>query len=125
MKPVSWAKAMGECRCPQCRQGNMFIYPARQLHKATRMHQTCPHCGLKFEVEPGFFWGAMYFSYAFGVAISVIFGVLAYWLFDDPEIWVYMVVIFTPLFLLSPLSMRYSRVLMLYLFGEIEFEEKA
>ncbi|MBA4303437.1 MAG: DUF983 domain-containing protein [Sphingobacteriaceae bacterium] len=89
------------------------------------MHQTCPHCGLKFEVEPGFFWGAMYFSYAFGVAISVIFGVLAYWLFDDPEIWVYMVVIFTPLFLLSPLSMRYSRVLMLYLFGEIEFEEKA
>lgn len=125
MKPVSWAKAMGECRCPQCRQGNMFMNPAWQLHKATRMHETCPHCGLKFEVEPGFFWGAMYFSYAFGVAISVIFGILAYWLFDNPEIWVYMVVIFTPLFLLSPLSMRYSRVLMLYLFGEIEFEEQS
>lgn len=125
MKPVGWAKSISECRCPQCREGHMFAYPAWQLHRATRMHETCPHCGFKFEVEPGFFWGAMYFSYAFGVAISVIFGVLAWWFFGDPEIWVYMVVIFTPLFLLSPLSMRYSRVLMLYLFGEVSYQNKA
>jgi hypothetical protein len=32
-----------------------------------------------------------------------------------------MVVIFTPLLLLSPLSMRYSRVLMLYFFGEVSY----
>lgn len=121
MKPVSWAKALTECRCPQCREGMMFMHPGWQLHKATRMHETCPHCGLKFEIEPGFFWGAMYFSYAFGVALSVIFGVLAWWFFEDPAIWVYMVMIFTPLLLLSPLSMRYSRVLMLYLFGEISY----
>ena len=101
----------------------MFMHPGWQLHKATRMHETCPHCGLKFEIEPGFFWGAMYFSYAFGVALSVIFGVLAWWLFEDPAIWVYMVMIFTPLLLLSPLSMRYSRVLMLYLFGEISYRK--
>jgi uncharacterized protein (DUF983 family) len=103
----------------------MFSHPAWQLHKATRMHETCPQCGLKFEVEPGFFWGAMYFSYAFGVAISVIFGVLAWWVFDDPAIWVYMTVIFTPLLLLSPLSMRYSRVLMLYLFGEVSYKAQS
>ena len=63
----------------------------------------------------------MYFSYAFGVAISVIFGVLANYIFNDPAIWVYMVMIFTPLLLLSPLSMRYSRVLMLYFFGEVSY----
>lgn len=125
MKPVSWGKALVECRCPQCREAMMFVHPGWKLHKATQMHETCPHCGLKFEIEPGFFWGAMYFSYAFGVAISVIFGVLAWWLFDDPAIWVYMVVIFTPLFLVSPLSMRYSRVLMLYLFGEVSYNQKA
>jgi hypothetical protein len=55
------------------------------------------------------------------VAISVIFGVLANYIFNDPEIWVYMVMIFTPLLLLSPLSMRYSRVLMLYFFGEVSY----
>ncbi|MEY4912742.1 MAG: hypothetical protein RL025_569, partial [Bacteroidota bacterium] len=42
------------------------------------MHQDCPHCGFHFEIEPGFFWGAMYISYAFSVAVSVTFGFLAY-----------------------------------------------
>lgn len=100
----------------------MFKHPAWQLHKATAMNETCPHCGFKFEIEPGFFWGAMYISYAFGVAISVAFGILAFYWFNDPDLWVYMVVIFTPLLLLSPLSMRYSRVLMLYLFGEVSYK---
>ncbi|MDP2187199.1 MAG: DUF983 domain-containing protein [Sphingobacteriaceae bacterium] len=121
MAKVPLKTALAECRCPQCRTGAMFKYPALHLHKATAMHETCPHCGFKFEIEPGFFWGAMYISYAFGVAISVIFGVLANYLFNDPEIWVYMVMIFTPLLLVSPLSMRYSRVLMLYFFGEVSY----
>lgn len=121
MANVPLKTALAECRCPQCRTGYMFKYPALNLPKSTAMHETCTHCGFKFEIEPGFFWGAMYFSYAFGVMISVIFGLLANYLFNDPEIWVYMVVIFTPLLLLSPLSMRYSRVLMLYFFGEVSY----
>jgi len=121
MAHVPLATALAECRCPQCRTGHMFKYPALNLLKATAMHETCSHCGLKFEIEPGFFWGAMYFSYAFSVMLSVAFGMLAFYVFNDPEIWVYMVVIFTPLLLFSPLSMRYSRVLMLYLFGEVSY----
>lgn len=65
MKPVSWAKALSECRCPQCREGMMFMHPGWQLHKATRMHETCPHCGLKFEIEPGFFLGSHVFQLCF------------------------------------------------------------
>lgn len=121
--PASLAQSILTCRCPNCRTGPMFKYPASQLHKATAMHETCPHCGFRFEIEPGFFWGAMYFSYAFGVGLSVVFGMLAFYLFNDPAIWVYMVTIFTPLLLFSPLSMRYSRVLMLYLFGEVSYQE--
>ncbi|MBU6274968.1 MAG: DUF983 domain-containing protein, partial [Bacteroidetes bacterium] len=52
------------------------------------MHDDCPHCGFHFEIEPGFFWGAMYISYAFSVAVSVIFGVATYVVFDDPALWV-------------------------------------
>jgi hypothetical protein len=54
----------------------MFKYPASDLRRATQMHQDCPHCGFHFEIEPGFFWGAMYISYAFSVAVSVTFGFL-------------------------------------------------
>lgn len=85
------------------------------------MHKDCAVCGLHFEVEPGFFWGAMYISYAFGVAISVVAGVITSVVLKDPEIWVYIAAVITPLILLSPQSMRYSRVLMLYLFGGISF----
>lgn len=35
-----------------------------------RMHRTCPSCGLAFEREPGYFLGAMYFSYALAVAAA-------------------------------------------------------
>jgi len=89
--------------------------------KAYEMNQDCPVCGLHFEIEPGFYWGAMYISYAFGVAISVIAGVLTFIIGQDPELWVYMLAVVTPLILLSPQSMRYSRVFMLYLFGGISF----
>jgi hypothetical protein len=27
------------------------------------MHATCPHCGLRFEREPGFFLGSIYINY--------------------------------------------------------------
>jgi len=33
------------------------------------MNSACPSCGLRFEREPGYFTGAMYFSYAFAVPI--------------------------------------------------------
>lgn len=28
------------------------------------MHEDCPSCGQKYEIEPGFYWGAMYIGYA-------------------------------------------------------------
>lgn len=99
----------------------MFKYKVWNWFRAYDMHEDCAVCGLHFEVEPGFFWGAMYISYAFGVAISVVAGVITSVVLDDPELWVYIVAVITPLILLSPQSMRYSRVLMLYLFGGISF----
>ncbi len=33
------------------------------------MHECCDVCGLKFEREQGYFLGAMYISYGFGVAL--------------------------------------------------------
>lgn len=113
--------AAAKCLCPKCRNGHMFKYPAWNWLKAYEMHTECSVCGLYFEIEPGFFWGAMYISYAFGVAISVVAGVITSLVGRDPELWVYIVAVITPLILLSPQSMRYSRVLMLYVFGGISF----
>lgn len=47
-----------------------------------RMHAECPVCGLAYLREPGYFLGAMYFSYALGVAAVtplVVWGLVAGW----------------------------------------------
>ena len=85
----------------------------------------CPHCGAHYEPEPGFFTGAMYFSYAFSVAIFIVFGIGIFWLLHDPSISVYMVGVIVPTILLIPLNFRYSRVLMLYLFSDLRFDPEA
>ena len=44
------------------------------------MNDPCPVCGLVFEREPGYFLGAMYFSYALAVFIIAPLFILLYWL---------------------------------------------
>ena len=50
------------------------------------MHERCPVCGLKFEREPGYFLGAMYFSYLLsippGLVIVLLIWRISRWPFD-------------------------------------------
>ena len=48
------------------------------------MHEHCPNCGVKYKIEPSFFYGAMYVSYAVGVAFAVATFIISYfWLSLD------------------------------------------
>jgi hypothetical protein len=40
----------------------------------------------KYEIEPGFWFGAMYVSYAIAVAFVLIFGALLYGFFENMDI---------------------------------------
>ena len=42
------------------------------------MHQRCPLCGLRYEREPGYFLGAMYFSYVLSIP-AVLVLILVIW----------------------------------------------
>jgi uncharacterized protein (DUF983 family) len=59
------------CKCPRCRKGKMFI-DANPWHlkNTMKMNTTCPVCGQPLNIEPGFYFGAGYVSYALTVAIS-------------------------------------------------------
>ncbi|WP_338092188.1 DUF983 domain-containing protein [Solitalea lacus] len=87
------------------------------------MHQNCPVCGLRFEIEPGFFWGGMYVSYALNVAQSVTLGVATYVLLNDPSPWVYLSIIIGAIIFFMPFNFRYGRVLMLHFFSPVRFDE--
>jgi uncharacterized protein (DUF983 family) len=51
-------------KCPRCCVGPLYQRPFS-------MNSYCPHCGLKFEREQGYFVGAIYINYAATVAIAV------------------------------------------------------
>ncbi len=108
-------------KCPRCQSGNMFESGA--LSKDfMKMKQNCEVCGLHYEIEPGFFWGAMYVSYAITVAIMLIVGGAVLILGNNPDTWVYLTAIILAFLAASPFTYRYARVMMLYFFSPIRFE---
>ncbi|WP_442795921.1 DUF983 domain-containing protein [Pelobium manganitolerans] len=79
------------------------------------MHDNCPKCGLKYELEPGYFYAAMYVGYAINVALSVGVGILTYLLTNETESpWIYVTTVFLAALILAPANFRYSRVLLLH-----------
>jgi hypothetical protein len=99
----------------------MFTASPYQIRRFDHMHANCPVCGLKFDIEPGFYTGAMYVSYAFSVAIFLVTGFFLFLFFDDPDLIVYVITTFAIVLLLFPLIYRYSRVIYLHLFGGIGY----
>lgn len=113
--------AIVKAKCPRCRQGDMFEYTAYHLSKFHKMHEKCPCCGLKFELEPGFFVGAMYVNYAFTIALIAAVSIALH-VFDLYSLRNFIISILVTVFLLIPLLFRYSRVLFLHIFGAVDYQ---
>ena len=77
------------------------------------MRRVCPVCGLQFEREPGYFMGAMYFSYGLGLVSAVPTCLYLFRLGVSDGLVIAAALL--QLTLLSPLIFRYSRVLWLHL----------
>lgn len=122
MPQKSQFSAIIDLKCPRCHQGDLFQYPISRISKFDNMHKKCPHCNLHYEPEPGFYFGAMYISYAFSVAMFITVALILYVVFGDPELWVYLVVIPLSVLLLMPVIFRLSRSIFLHLFGGIAYD---
>lgn len=80
------------------------------------MPAACPVCGMNFMPEPGFYFGAMYVSYAFTVALTTGIWLMLY-LVAKPSEMVYIVAMLGGVVAFAPLSFRYSRMIWLWWFG--------
>lgn len=113
--------ALLHAKCPKCREGNMFQGAAYGLKKQ-RMNEHCPHCGFKFEIEPGYFYAAMYVSYAFSVAQVLVCALITAFLTESESPWVYLGVLIVAIVLFAPFNYRYSRLVLLhYLSPKIKY----
>jgi len=122
--PPSAFNAALHAKCPKCRRGDMF--PTGIYHfGSNKMNERCPHCGFHFEIEPGYFFVAMFVSYAMNIALLVTCGVATYVLTGSHNPWLYIITLLLPVFVLSPVTFRYSRIILLYwLTPGIHFEPK-
>jgi uncharacterized protein (DUF983 family) len=117
-KPSTLASIL-EQRCPRCRIGRIFRYSI--FRGFPKMCERCSICDLKFEREPGYFLGAMYFSFALGVLvmapIAIFLWYLTGWWITKVILWT--VILFLPF---APTITLFARVLWIYLDQSIDPE---
>jgi len=108
-------------KCPRCRRGRLFKQSnPYHLKGLMRMNEQCPVCGQTTDMEPGFYFGTSYVSYALAVAVSVATFV-AWWVLigfslEDRRFFVWMIVNAVVLVVLQPVLMRLSRTIWLSFF---------
>lgn len=113
---ISQWHGFSNAKCPRCRVGNVFIGSTYSL-KAQKTNEFCPHCNLKFEREPGYFYVAMFVSYAMNVAQILLSCVAAYLLglrLEYDNLSYFVAVLFFATFAFAPFNYRYSRMVLLY-----------
>lgn len=123
MAKTSKFLAVMQSKCPRCRRGKIFSGSLYGFN-LQRTNETCSHCHMRFEIEPGFFYGAMYVSYAFVVAEMVNVGLITYLVTgNDKSPWLYIITILLSVLALTPINYRYSKVLLLhYLTPKVKYK---
>lgn len=110
MKKEGKLYAMLNYKCPKCHEGDLFIDKKMyNIKKFDKMNEKCPVCNHKFEIESGYFYGAMYVSYALTVAFSVAVFVLSYLFLPNISPMYYIINISLVILLLAPVTYRTSR----------------
>jgi len=108
--------------CPKCHHESMYKssnpYLLPQLFK---MHERCSHCGTKYKIEPSFFYGSMYVSYAVGIAFALAAFVISY-LIIGTDLKTSFVSIVVTLVLFLPVIIRLSRNIWINIF--MKYDEK-
>jgi len=104
--------------CPHCHQGKVFTEKNPfKLSKMFSLHKNCSHCNLRYEKEPSFFYGAMYVSYALTSGWFIVWFFINKYLLELNTLNFALIMVLS-IIILSPLTLRLSRMLWLNLFNK-------
>lgn len=102
--------------CPVCQKESMYKESnPYKMTKIFQMHERCSHCGTKYKIEPSFFFGAMYVSYALGIAFAVAAFIITYFFFGGGLLTTFIAIIAT-LVVFMPVIIRLSRNIWINMF---------
>ena len=105
--------------CPRC-QTDKF-WPENNPYKNILINNAgnigcCKNCNLKYEIEPGFWYGAMYVSYGLIVFIAILLWLIMYVFMKDTDTFVQISVISFSLIILFPVVYFLSRLIWINIF---------
>jgi uncharacterized protein (DUF983 family) len=102
--------------CPKCQNESMYLDKNPfNLKNTLKMHEKCSHCGLTYQIEPSFFYGALYVSYGLNVATGVAAFVISYLIFGATLKTAFIVIIIA-LIALFPYVLRWARNIYINMF---------
>lgn len=111
--------------CARCHKGKVFkTKNPYDLKNALNMYESCSHCGLVYEKEPGFFYGALYVSYALmsGTFITWFVGDLLWFHLSTVQL---IVAVSLTLLFFFPIAFRWSRLIWLNFFIKYDRDRKS
>ncbi|MFQ3173409.1 MAG: hypothetical protein ACI9WT_001068 [Flavobacterium sp.] len=102
--------------CPKCQKESMYL-DSNPLHigNVLKMNEKCSHCGLKYQLEPSFFYGAMYVSYGLNVAVGIAAFIVSYLIFNS-SLKMAFISIIVSIILLFPFIIRWARNIYINMF---------
>ena len=111
--------------CPRCHSSK--FWPSNNPYKNIIIKNKgdiglCKNCKLKFEMEPGFWFGAMYISYALSILISIVIWFFLNYFFSKIDISYQISVIAVVLLFLSPVTYFLSRLMWINIF--VKYDKK-
>ena len=109
--------------CPRCQKESMYVESnPYSLTKILKMHEHCSHCKLRYQIDPSFFYGAMYVSYGLNVIIGIVTFLVTF-LLMHLSLQQSFISIIVMMILPFPLVLRWSRNIYINLF--ISYEPEA
>lgn len=106
--------------CPKCHSESMYINKnPYKFSETLKMHEHCSNCNTKYKIEPSFFYGAMYVSYAVGIAFAVAAFIISFVFFGAGRNTTFISIIAT-LIVFLPVILRLSRNIWINIFMKFD-----
>lgn len=102
--------------CPKCHEESMYKNKNPYvLRDVLKINDKCSNCHTKYSIEPSFFYGSMYVSYAVGIAFAVAAFIISYVFLGSSKNVAFVSIIGT-LIVFAPIIMRLSRNIWINIF---------
>lgn len=99
-------------KCPRCHQGDFFeTQNPYKIKKLGEVKKKCSSCNQSYFLEPGFYYGSMYVSYAIGVAIFVSIWLSTQIIYPEAQINWYLTSVSSILFIGTPYIYCLSKII--------------